>query len=135
MVKLTQGRTQFYTPPISEAWLHAAGQAGGRSAVVVGIAIWQRVKLDFNRHGGDPLGHRATITRKRVGKLFPMSAGAFQRALAALTAAGLVESTLDAAGQAYKVRIIPLPDEVTLTSRLLSWSTDRPRKRKHNRNE
>ena len=112
MVKLTQGRTQFYTPPISEAWLHAAGQAGGRSAVVVGIAIWQRVKLDFNRHGGDPLGHRATITRKRVGKLFPMSAGAFQRALAALTAAGLVESTLDAAGQAYKVRIIPLPDEI-----------------------
>jgi len=100
-------------------------------AQLVGFVLWQRVKLDFNRRGGDPLEHYATLTRERVCKVSPMADRTFARALDALAGAGLIEVILEARGQAYKARLIPLPDEVDTTRRLLLWSNERPRKRKH----
>lgn len=125
------GRTPFYFPLVSEAWIQAAGIAGGRAAQLVGFVIWQRVKLDFNRRGGDPLEHYATLTRGRVCKVSPMADRTFARALDALANAGLIDVILEARGQAYKVRLRPLPDEVDMTRRLLLWSNERPRKRKN----
>lgn len=117
-----------YFPQTSEAWIHAAGVAGGRSAQIVGFVIWQRVKLDYNRLGADPLTHYTKVTRKRVCAVSPMSDGTFRRALSALVKAGLADAIRESTRQAYKVRLIPLPDEIETTRRLLRWSNERPRK-------
>jgi hypothetical protein len=97
-----------------------AYEAGGASAVVVGLFAWERHKLRWAEGGKLPVF--AKLAYKSTGGKMGMSMKAFRRALLALEGAGLLEVEQTARNRAYRIRVIAVPGEEAWTKRNLRWN-------------
>jgi DNA-binding transcriptional ArsR family regulator len=97
-----------------------AYEAGGSSAVVVGLFAWEKHKLRWARDGKLP--EYAKLAYQSTGGKVGMHRKTFRTALFALEEAGLLKVERSARNRAYRIRIIPVEGEEAWTKRNLRWN-------------
>jgi hypothetical protein len=118
---VTPVKAPHFSPTVSIAWIRSAREAGGDSAVTVGLLIWRECRLgNTRRHHG--MGTRpgfVKLTHKRVHAHIPMNVRTYANACQALERAGLVEIHMPTPNSARQFRVVAAPGEEAWTRRAL----------------
>jgi DNA-binding transcriptional ArsR family regulator len=108
------------------AWLAACFDAGGTSAVTLGILIWQRQRLSGTVTHKAPKGTLPgmfKLTISRVQEWVPMNDRTISRAIKALKDAELIYAVRPGPRAAYQIRVRPLKGEEQWTYTRLAMGT------------
>jgi hypothetical protein len=114
-------KAPLFCPSVSIAWIRSAREAGGDSAVTVGILIWRECRLGNTRrhHGAGTRTGFVKLTRRRALCLVPMHPRTFTGACQALEKAGLIEVHAATANSARQFRVVAVRGEEAWTRRAL----------------